>query len=413
MITEDKLKLRNVFDGIKKQFPIFKNKINGKNLVYLDSAASAQKPEVVINSIKKVYENQYANVHRGIYHLSQVATDEYEKSRKKVQNFLNSHFVEEIIFTRGATEGINLVANCLMKKFIFEGDNILISTLEHHSNILPWQIGCEEKKANLIEIKPNENGDITLDAVKKLINNNTKIIALPHITNSLGSLLPIKEICYEANKRNIITVIDGCQAAPHIPIDLQDLNCDFYVFSGHKVYGPSGIGVLYGKKSILEDLDPYQTGGEMIDFVSIEKSTYAPLPNKFEAGTPNIVGAISLGYAIDFVQNLGMPNIQNHSENLTNYLLEKFRYDNDIELIGNPNERISIISFLYKGAHPHDLALLLDKRGVALRAGHHCAQPAMRHFKVDTTLRASVGVYNDFDDIDYFVENFNDIKRYF
>ncbi len=379
----------------------------------MDSAASAQKPELVIDSMKKVYENQYANVHRGIYYLSQVATDAYENSREKVKNFLNANFIEEIIFTRGATEGINLVANCLMKKFISEGDEVLISTLEHHSNIIPWQIGCEQKKANLLEIKPNAKGDIILDDVRKLISKKTKVIALPHITNSLGSLLPIKEICSEAKKHNIITVIDGCQAAPHIPIDLQDLDCDFYVFSGHKLYGPSGIGILYGKKNILEGLDPYQTGGEMIDFVSIQKATYAPLPHKFEAGTPNIVGAISLGYAVDFVQNIGMSKIKSHSKRLTSYLLEELKNDNDIQLIGDPKERISIVSFLYKGAHPHDLALLLDKRGIALRAGHHCAQPAMRYFKVDTTLRASIGVYNDFDDINYFLDNLNDIKKYF
>ena len=409
----DALKTCESFGEIKKQFPIFKTKVNGKNLVYLDSAASAQKPEVVIDSMKQVYENKYANVHRGIYYLSQVATDAYESSREKIKSFLNASSTEEIIFTRGATEGINLVANCLMKKFISEGDEVLISTLDHHSNIIPWQIACEQKKAKLMEIKPSTSGDITLDDVKKMISKNTKVIALPHITNSLGSLLPIKDICYEAKKHNIITVIDGCQAAPHIPIDLQELGCDFYVFSGHKLYGPSGIGVLYGKKNILEDLDPYQTGGEMIDFVSIEKSTYAPLPHKFEAGTPNIVGAISLGHAVDFVQKIGMSKIKYHSTRLTNYLLEKLKNDNDIQLIGDPKERISIISFLYKGAHPHDLALLLDKRGIALRAGHHCAQPAMRHFKVDTTLRASIGVYNDFDDVDYFLENLNDVKKYF
>mgnify|MGYP001326471029 FL=1 len=409
----DTLKTCESFGKIKKQFPIFKTKVNGKNLVYLDSAASAQKPEVVIDSMKLVYENKYANVHRGIYYLSQVATDAYESSREKIKSFLNASSTEEIIFTRGATEGINLVANCLMKKFISEGDEVLISTLEHHSNIIPWQIVCEQKKAKLMEIKPSDNGDITVDDVKRMISKNTKVIALPHITNSLGSLLPIKDICYEAKKHNIITVIDGCQAAPHIPIDLQELGCDFYVFSGHKLYGPSGIGVLYGKKNILEGLDPYQTGGEMIDFVSIEKSTYAPLPHKFEAGTPNIVGAISLGHAVDFVQKIGMSKIKYHSTKLTNYLLEKLKNDNDIQLIGNPEERISIISFLYKGAHPHDLALLLDKRGIALRAGHHCAQPAMRHFKVDTTLRASIGVYNDFDDVDYFLENLNDVKKYF
>ena len=409
----DNLKTCESFEEIKKQFPIFKTKVNGKNLVYLDSAASAQKPEVVIDSMKQVYENKYANVHRGIYYLSQVATDAYESSREKIKSFLNASATEEIIFTRGATEGINLVANCLMKKFISEGDEVLISTLEHHSNIIPWQIVCEQKKANLLEIKPNANGDITLEDVKKLISKNTKVIALPHITNSLGSLLPIKEICAEANKHNIITVIDGCQAAPHIPIDLQDLGCDFYVFSGHKLYGPSGIGVLFGKRSILEDLDPYQTGGEMIDFVSIQKSTFAPIPHKFEAGTPNIVGAISLGHAIDFVKKIGMSKIKNHSMVITNYLLEKLKKDDDIQLIGDPKERISIVSFLYKKAHPHDLALLLDKRGIALRAGHHCAQPAMRYFKVDTTLRASVGIYNDFDDVNYFLDNLNDIKKYF
>ncbi len=409
----DKFKPCKSFEQIKKQFPIFKTKVNGKNLVYLDSAASAQKPDVVIESMKQVYENKYANVHRGIYYLSQVATDAYESSREKVKSFLNANYTEEIIFTRGATEGINLVANCLMKKFISEEDEVIISTLEHHSNIIPWQIVCEQKNANLLEIKPNANGDITLEDVKKLITKNTKVIALPHITNSLGSLLPIKEICAEANKHNIITVIDGCQAAPHIPVDVQDLGCDFYVFSGHKLYGPSGIGVLFGKRSILEDLDPYQTGGEMIDFVSIQKSTFAPIPHKFEAGTPNIVGAISLGYAIDFVQKIGMSKIKNHSIMITNYLLEKLKNDGDIQLIGDPKERISIVSFLYKGAHPHDLALLLDKRGIALRAGHHCAQPAMRYFKVDTTLRASVGIYNDFDDVNYFLENLNDIKKYF
>ncbi|MBF96174.1 MAG: cysteine desulfurase CsdA [Pelagibacterales bacterium] len=408
-----KIKYINDFSNIKDEFPIFRNKINGKNLVYLDSAASAQKPKIVINSITNTYENNYANVHRGTYHLSQLATDAYEDARLKVKNFLNATDAKEIIFTRGATEGLNLVANCLINKIIDEGDEILISTLEHHSNLIPWQIGSKQKKAKLVEIKPNANGDISLLKIKKLITKRTKIIALPHVTNSLGSVLPIKEICELANKNNIITVIDGCQAVPHITVDVLDLDCDFYVFSGHKIYGPSGIGALYGKENILNNLDPYQTGGEMIDYVSIEKSTYATLPHKFEAGTPNIVGAISLGYAIDFVQNLGMQNITNHSRMLTEYLLEKIKEDNDIKVLGDPEERLSIVSFLCKKAHPHDLALLLDKRGIALRAGHHCAQPAMRHFNVDTTLRASIGVYNDVEDIDYFLENLNDVKKYF
>ncbi len=408
-----KEKKSNSLENIKDQFPIFKNKINGKDLVYLDSAASSQKPQVVINSIKSTYENSYANVHRGIYSLSQVATDAYEDSRLKIKNFLNANDVSEIIFTRGATEGLNLIANCLSRKFLSEDDEVLISTLEHHSNIIPWQINCKQRNAKLCEIKPDKNGDINLDNVKKLITNKTKIISLPHITNSLGSCLPIKEICQEAKKHNIITVIDGCQSVPHIKVDLKDLDCDFYVFSGHKVYGPSGIGALYGKRSILDDLEPYQTGGEMIDFVSMDEATYASLPHKFEAGTPNIVGAISLGHAIDFVENIGMQNIERHSILLTNYLLEKIKLDNDVILLGDPKKRFSIVSFTCKTAHPHDLALLLDKRGIALRAGHHCAQPAMRHFKVDTTLRASIGVYNNIDDIDYFLENFNDVKKYF
>ena len=402
-----------LLNNIKEKFPVFNNKINGKNLVYLDSAASAQKPEVVINSIKRTYESQYANVHRGIYYLSQVATDAYENARLKVRNFLNAANTNEIIFTRGATEGLNLIANCLSDKFISKGDQVLISTLEHHSNIIPWQISCKKKNAELVEIKPDANGDISIEKIKMLISNKTKIIALPHITNSIGSTLPIKEICQEAKKYNIITVVDGCQSVPHIGVDVQDLGCDFYVFSGHKIYGPSGIGVLYGKNSILNELEPYQTGGEMIDIVSIQEATYASLPHKFEAGTPNIVGAISLGYALDFVQSIGMKNIENHSKLLTSYLLDKIKLDNDIILLGEPKSRISIVSFTCKNAHPHDLALLLDKRGIALRAGHHCAQPAMKYFKVETTLRASIGVYNNKEDIDFFLENLKDVKKYF
>ena len=403
----------NNIENVKNQFPIFRNKINGKDLIYLDSAASAQKPEMVIQSIKDTYEKHYANVHRGIYHLSQIATDAYENARSKVKSFIHAKDIKEIIFTRGATEGLNLIASCLGNKFLSEGDEVLISTLEHHSNIIPWQIACRNTKAVLREIKPDNNGDITIENILKCINKKTKIIALPHITNSLGSNLPIKKICSEAKKHDIITVIDGCQAVPHIGVDMQDLDCDFYVFSGHKIYGPSGIGVLYGKSIILNELEPYQTGGEMIDYVSIENSTYTTLPHKFEAGTPNIVGAISLGYALDFVNKIGMKNIEHHSKTLTRYLLEKIRLDNDVILLGDPEERIGLVSFTCKNAHPHDIALLLDKRGIALRAGHHCAQPAMRHFKVETSLRASIGVYNSQGDIDSFLENLRDIKKYF
>ena len=407
-----KLSNNNAF-CVRKDFPILHKAIDGKKITYLDSAASAQKPSSVIEAIKHTYENNYANVHRGIYKLSQIATEKYEEARLKVVEFINASSVEEIIFTRGATEGINLIASCLSDKIIKAGDEIIISTLEHHSNIIPWQIVSKKTGAKIVEVKPDQDGNIFLEDIKKLISNKTKVIALPHVTNSIGSILAIEEICAEAKKNGIITVIDGCQAAPHIKVNVKKIDADFYVFSGHKIYGPSGIGVLYGRKSILDTLDPYQTGGEMIDYVSIQESTYTSLPNKFEAGTPNIVGAIGLGKAIDFVSAIGMDKIRDHSKNITNYLFEEFKKIDFIQIIGNPKERLSIVSFLVKGSHPHDVALLLDNRGIAIRAGHHCAQPAMRHFKVETTLRASVGIYNNYEEIDFFVANLKEIVKYF
>mgnify|MGYP001294924912 CR=1 FL=1 len=403
----------NNISCVKEEFPIFNKEIDGKKITYLDSAASAQKPKCVIESIKQTYENNYANVHRGIYKLSQIATEKYEEARSKVAKFINADSIEEIIFTRGATEGINLIASCLANKIIKADDEIMISTLEHHSNIIPWQIAAKKIGAKIIEVKPDQDGNIFIEDVKKLISNKTKVIALPHVTNSIGSILAIEEICKEAKKFGIITVIDGCQATPHISVNVKKIDADFYVFSGHKLYGPSGIGVLYGRKEMLNNLDPYQTGGEMIDYVSIQESTYTNLPNKFEAGTPNIVGAIGLGKAIDFVSEIGMDTIKDHSKNITNYLLEEFKKTDFIEIIGNPKDRLSIVSFLVKGSHPHDVALLLDNRGIAIRAGHHCAQPAMRHFKVETTLRASVGIYNNYDEIDFFISNLKQITKYF
>ncbi len=399
--------------GIKKEFPILNKIIDGKKITYLDSAASSQKPNTVISCIKNTYESNYANVHRGIYKLSQIATEKYEEARTIVAKFINAAFSEEIIFTRGATEGINLISSCLTDNIISKGDEIIISTLEHHSNIIPWQIVSKNTGAKIVEVKPDIDGNISTEAIIKLINIKTKVISLPHVTNSIGSMLDVEVICNEANNRGIISIIDGCQSVPHLPIDVKKLKADFYVFSGHKLYGPSGIGVLYGRKKILEKLNPYQTGGEMIDYVSIYKSTYAKIPNKFEAGTPNIVGAIALGRAIDFVSNIGMENIREHSMHITNYLVEEFKRLNFVNIIGNPKKRISIVSFLIKESHPHDIALLLDSRGIAVRAGHHCAQPAMRHFKVDTTLRASVGVYNNIEDVDFLISNLKQIVKYF
>lgn len=398
---------------VRDNFPILHKEIDGKKIIYLDSAASAQKPSSVIESIKHTYENNYANVHRGIYKLSQIATEKYEEARSKVAKFINANSIEEVIFTRGATEGINLIASCLANNIIKADDEIMISTLEHHSNIIPWQIVAKKTGAKIVEVKPDEEGNIFIEDIKKLISNKTKLIALPHVTNSIGSILAVEEICAEAKKLGIVTVIDGCQATPHLSVDVKKIDSDFYVFSGHKLYGPSGIGVLYGRKSMLDILDPYQTGGEMIDYVSIQESTYTNLPNKFEAGTPNIVGAIGLGKAIDFVSAIGMDKIKDHSKNITSYLFDEFKKIDFIQIIGNPKDRLSIVSFLVKGSHPHDVALLLDNRGIAIRAGHHCAQPAMRHFKVETTLRASVGIYNNYDEIDFFISNLKQITKYF
>ena len=398
---------------VRDNFPILHKEIDGKKIIYLDSAASAQKPSSVIESIKHTYENNYANVHRGIYKLSQIATEKYEEARSKVAKFINANSIEEVIFTRGATEGINLIASCLANNIIKADDEIMISTLEHHSNIIPWQIAAKKTGAKIVEVKPDEEGNIFIEDIRKLISNKTKLIALPHVTNSIGSILPVEEICAEAKKLGIVTVIDGCQATPHLSVDVKKIDSDFYVFSGHKLYGPSGIGVLYGKKSMLDILDPYQTGGEMIDYVSIQESTYTNLPNKFEAGTPNIVGAIGLGKAIDFVSAIGMDKIKDHSKNITSYLFDEFKKIDFIQIIGNPKDRLSIVSFLVKGSHPHDVALLLDNRGIAIRAGHHCAQPAMRHFKVETTLRASVGIYNNYEEIDFFITNLKEITKYF
>ena len=398
---------------VRDNFPILHKEIDGKKIIYLDSAASAQKPSSVIESIKHTYENNYANVHRGIYKLSQIATEKYEEARSKVAKFINANSIEEVIFTRGATEGINLIASCLANNIIKADDEIMISTLEHHSNIIPWQIAAKKTGAKIVEVKPDEEGNIFIEDIRKLISNKTKLIALPHVTNSIGSILAVEEICAEAKKLGIVTVIDGCQATSHLSVDVKKIDSDFYVFSGHKLYGPSGIGVLYGRKSMLDILDPYQTGGEMIDYVSIQESTYTNLPNKFEAGTPNIVGAIGLGKAIDFVSAIGMDKIKDHSKNITSYLFDEFKKIDFIQIIGNPKDRLSIVSFLVKGSHPHDVALLLDNRGIAIRAGHHCAQPAMRHFKVETTLRASVGIYNNYEEIDFFITNLKEITKYF
>ena len=394
---------------IKKQFPIFKN----NELVYLDSAASAQKPLCVIESIKSLYSNHYSNINRGVYKLSQILTDKYENSRDIVRNFLNAKDSSEIIFVRGATEAINLVADTVARIHLAKDDEIILSRLEHHSNIVPWQIIAKRNGAKIKVVDPDAEGNIYLESVMKLVNSKTKFICLTHVSNAIGSILPVKEICLEARSRGIITLVDGCQAVPHMSVDVKSIGCDFYVFSGHKTYGPTGIGILYGKKELLEEAPPYQGGGDMIDTVTFEKTTYAPLTNKFEAGTPNIIGAIVLGNALEWMQGIGMDKIHKHSQEIIKEGLKILKNIKGIKIIGETNLRAGVISFLYKDVHPHDMATMLDSHNIALRTGHHCAQPTMRYFNISSTLRASVGVYNSDKDFTTLAESIEKIKNLF
>ena len=394
---------------IKKQFPIFKN----NELIYLDSAASAQKPLCVIESIKSLYSNHYSNINRGVYKLSQILTDKYENSRDIVRNFLNAKDSSEIIFVRGATEAINLVADTVARIHLAKDDEIILSRLEHHSNIVPWQIIAKRNGAKIKVVDPDAEGNIYLESVMKLVNSKTKFICLTHVSNAIGSILPVKEICLEARSRGIITLVDGCQAVPHMSVDVKSIGCDFYVFSGHKTYGPTGIGILYGKKELLEEAPPYQGGGDMIDTVTFEKTTYAPLPNKFEAGTPNIIGAIVLGNALEWMQGIGMDKINKHSQEIIKEGLKILKNIKGVKIIGETNLRAGVISFLYKDVHPHDMATMLDSHNIALRTGHHCAQPTMRYFNISSTLRASVGVYNSDKDFTTLAESIEKIKNLF
>ena len=394
---------------IKKQFPIFKN----NELIYLDSAASAQKPLCVIESIKSLYSNHYSNINRGVYKLSQILTDKYENSRDIVKNFLNAKDSSEIIFVRGATEAINLVADTVARKHLAKDDEIILSRLEHHSNIVPWQIIAKRNGAQIKVVDPDAEGNIYLESVMKLVNSKTKFICLTHVSNAIGSVLPVKEICLEARSRGIITLVDGCQAVPHMSVDVKSLGSDFYVFSGHKTYGPTGIGILYGKKELLEEAPPYQGGGDMIDTVTFEKTTYAPLPNKFEAGTPNIIGAIVLGNALEWMQGIGMDKINKHSQEIIKEGLKILKNIKGVKIVGESDLRAGVISFLYKDIHPHDMATMLDSHNIALRTGHHCAQPTMRYFNISSTLRASVGVYNSDKDFTILAESIDKIKNLF
>ena len=385
---------------IKSQFPIF----NNGDLVYLDSAASSQKPYSVLKSINEAYSNHYANIHRGVYRLSQEATDMHEDAREIVKNFINANSVREIIFVRGATEAINLVASTVADAKIEEGDEIILSRLEHHSNIVPWQIVAKKHNAVIKIAESEEKGEVSFESVFKNVTSKTKFISITHISNAIGSIIPVKEICKEAKSRGIYTLIDGCQAAPILEVDVQDMECDFYVFSGHKTYGPTGIGVLYGREEILSEAPPYQGGGDMIDKVTFENTTYAGLPSKYEAGTPNIVGAIGLGSALNWMQEIGMNNIYDHSKNVINEGISILKNIKGLRIIGEPSNRGGVISFIYKDIHSHDLGTLLNTYNIAVRTGHHCAQPTMERYKVPSTVRASVGYYNNKEDFEALAE---------
>ncbi|OIR22562.1 MAG: cysteine sulfinate desulfinase [Marine Group III euryarchaeote CG-Epi2] len=392
------------FKNIKKDFPILEQKVNGKNLVYLDSAATTQKPKEVINSLNNYYKETNSNIHRGVHTLSQKATEKYEKAREMIANFIDATSSKEIIFVRGATEAVNLVASSYVKPLLMENDEIIISQMEHHANIVPWQMVCEEKKAKLKIIPIDENGELIINKFNELINKKTKFISLNHVSNSLGTINPIKKIIHIAHQKNIKIMIDGAQAVQHLEISMKDIDADFYCFSGHKMYAPTGIGILYGKKELLEQMPPYQGGGDMIKSVTFEKTTYNDIPNRFEAGTPNISGAIALGKAIEYINKIGISNINKHEEDLLNYATSKLKKINKVKIIGEAKEKAAVISFIIEGIHPHDIGTIMDSHGIAIRAGHHCTQPIMDFYNVPATARASFAIYNTKEDVDELVK---------
>ena len=388
---------------IRADFPILTQKVNGKPLVYFDNGATSQKPKVVIDAITKYYEEINANIHRGVHTLSQLATDAYEVSRRKIQSHVNAKFPHEVIFTSGTTHAINAVANGFAS-LLKSGDEVLVSALEHHSNIVPWQMLCERTGAILKVIPMNENGELILSEYDRLLSDKTKIVAVNHISNALGTINPIEYMIDKAHQFGAAILIDGAQAVPHLKPDVQALDCDFYVFSGHKICGPTGVGILYGKEAWLHKLPPYQGGGEMIATVSFEKTTYADLPHKFEAGTPNIEGGIVLGTAIDYLNEIGFDDIAAYEHELLVYATEKLLQIEGLKIFGTAANKASVISFNMEGIHPYDIGTIIDKLGIAVRTGHHCAQPIMDFFKIPGTIRASFAFYNTKEEIDIFVE---------
>ena len=399
--------------SIKSQFPIFKNKINGKSLVYLDNANSSQKPIQVIERISNFYSKEFSNVGRSVHSLAVTATNRFEETRDLVKNYVNAKSREEIIFTKNATEAINLVASTYGEKFINKGDEILITELEHHANYVPWHFIREKKGAVIKFAKFNDRGEVEIDEIKKLITNKTKLIGITHLSNVTGAILPIKKIADLAKSKNIPVLVDGCQAAPHLKIDMQELGCDFYAFSCHKMYGPTGVGILYAKKEWLDKLPPYQGGGGMIEEVKKDKITFPGSPTKYEAGTLQTAEVVGFSESIRFMENIGIKNITKHEKEVMEYGLEKLKKNNSVKIIGDPKEKGSIISFTIKGIHPHDIATILDDDGVAIRAGHHCCQILHDKVGVAATARASLGIYNTKEDMDFLCEAIEKCKKIF
>ncbi len=397
----------------RKDFPVIDQNINGKRLAYLDSAATTLKPKVVIDELDKYYRLETSNVHRGLYWLSENATNKFELTRDKVSNLINSPDRKQIIFTKGTTESVNLVAQSYVRNFLKKGDVILLSQMEHHSNIVPWQLVAEEKDLIIKVIPINPQGEILLDEYKKLLTPDVKFVSFVYVSNALGTINPVKEMTSLAHKVGAKVFIDGAQAIAHKKVDLQELDVDFFAFSGHKMFGPTGVGVLYGKEDLLNQMPPYQGGGDMIDVVTFDKTTYNTLPHKFEAGTPSISAVIGLGMAVDYINHVGLKNIQEAEEELLNYATEKLKSIPGLIVYGEAKEKASVVSFGLKGIHPHDIASLTDKEGVAIRTGHHCAQPLMKFLCVPATCRASLSIYNNQEDIDQLYEALVKVKQFF
>ena len=400
-------------DSIKKEFPIFDNKVHNNDLVYLDSANSSQKPQKVINRIYDFYTKEFSNVGRSVHYLAVAATNFYENTRSSVQKYINARSSDEIVFTKGATEAINLVANTFGQKFLKEGDEILLTELEHHSNYVPWDFLRKSKKIKINFAEINNDGEITVESIEKKMTNKTKIIALTHLSNVTGAILPIKQITSLAHSKGIPILIDGCQGAPHLKLDMQEIDCDFYAISCHKMYGPTGLGVLYAKRKWLEELPPYQGGGGMINEVSKEGITYGELPNKYEAGTMATAQVIAFNESIKFMEKIGIKNIEKHENEIVQYGEEILRKNNSVKLIGNPKNRGGVLSFNIDGIHPHDIATILDEDGVAIRAGHHCCQILHKKLNLTASARASVGIYNTKEDFEKLNESINKCKKVF